>query len=101
MCILRLFKQFSTLPTTSETGIGVIATDKANAAVQNELDQQNSRGFKKHKVYTAFFAKTRAEIGRYAAENGNVQVAAMRKFCSDIPDLEESTVHLFKSAILR
>ena len=49
---------------------------------------------KKRKVYTTFSDKTRAEIGRYAAENGNV--AALRKFRSDIPDLGETMVRLFK-----
>ena len=36
----------------------------------------------------------RKDIGRYAAENGNA--AALKKFRSDIPDLGESTVRLFK-----
>ena len=91
MSILQYFKPSSSLPTPSETGIGDIATDEENAAVQKELDRQSC---KSSKVYTTFSDKTRAEIGRYAAENGNA--AALRKFHSDIPDLGESMVRLFK-----
>ena len=36
MSILRYFNPSSTLPTPSETGIGVTATVEANAAVQKE-----------------------------------------------------------------
>ena len=56
------------------------------------MNRQSST--KKRKVYTTFSDKTRAEIGRYAAENSNA--SAIRKFRSDFPDLGESTVRLFK-----
>ena len=41
-----------------------------------------------------FSDEQRAEIGKYAGENGNN--AALEKFLRDIPDLGESKVRLFK-----
>ena len=75
--ILQFFKPSSTLPTPGETGIGVLAMDEANTAVQRELSRQSSTS-KKRKVSTAFSDQTHADIGKYTAENGNA--AAMRKF---------------------
>lgn len=73
---------------------------KANEAVQTQLDCQKSQKSrpKKHKAYTTFSDEMRANIGRYAAENGNA--AALKKFHSDITDLGESTVRLFKKRYL-
>ena len=51
---------------------------------------------KKRKAYTAFSDETRADNGRYAAENGNA--AALKKFRSDIPDLTELS---FAKALLK
>lgn len=48
MSIQQYFKLSSAFPTLSETGIGVIATDETNAAVQKELDGQSYKGSKKN-----------------------------------------------------
>ena len=61
MSILSFLKPSSTLPTSSATGIRVIATDKANAAIEKELDWQSSTDSKKRKAYTALSAETHAE----------------------------------------
>ena len=53
---------------------------------------------KKRNRYTAFTDEERARIGRHAALNGNS--AALKKFRSDVPDLDESTVRLFKEKYL-
>ena len=52
-------------------------------------------GGKKRKIYTAFSEEQRAEISKYAAENGNN--AALKRFRHDIQDLGESTIRLFKN----
>ena len=53
---------------------------------------------KKSKVYTAFKDSQRAQIGRYAAENG--YAAPLRIFRQEIRDLGERTVRLFKKRYL-
>ena len=96
MLILRLFKPPSTLPTPQDTGLEERATESANTAVQSAMETCSS--FKKRKSYTVFSDKMRADIRRYAAENGNA--AALRKFSFEITDLGESTVRLFKKRYL-
>ena len=100
MSILSYFKPSSMLPSPSDTGIGVVATKEANEDIRKVIDRGASANVvsKKRKAYTAFSDETRADIGRYAAENGNA--AALKKFRSDIPDLGESTVRLFKKRYL-
>ena len=44
---------------------------------------------RKRKCYISFNDEERAQIGQFAAENGN---AALKKFKSSFPDLGESTV---------
>ena len=96
MSILSHFKPSSMLPSLSDTGIRVVATKEANEAVRKVIDRGASTNAvsKKCKAYTAFSDETRADIGRYAAENRNA--AALKKFRSDISDLEENTVRLVK-----
>ena len=69
-------------PSPSDTGIGVVATKEANEADGKVIDRGASRNVvsKKRMAYTALFNETCADIGRYAAENGNA--AALKKFCS-------------------
>ena len=100
MSILSYFKPSSMIPSPSDTGIGVVATKEANEAVRKVIDHGASANVvsKKRKAYTAFPDETSANIGRYAAENGNA--AALKKFRSDIPDIGESTVRLFKKRYL-
>ena len=96
MSILR----HSALPTSRDIGLADSTTKKANESVQREPDRQKGEKSlpKKRKAYTTFSAETRADIGKYAAENGNA--AALKKFRCDITDLGESTVRLFKKRYL-
>ena len=100
MSILWYFKPSSALPTSRDVGLADSATKKTNESVQRELDQQKGKKSlpKERKAYTAFSTETHADIGKNAAENSNT--AAQKKFRSDIADLGESTVHLFKKRYL-
>ena len=68
---------------------------EVNEAVTAALDEEK-RG-KKRKYNTSYTPEDRADIGRYAAENGNA--AAVKKF-KDTHDIGESTVRLFKKRYL-
>ena len=46
--------------------------------------------------YTVFTPKDRADIGRYALENGNEK--ARRHFLASFPNIKESTIRNFKLA---
>ena len=95
MSILSFFKPTCPIPTAEDTGIGLQATQKANEAVKHVMsEQQAKRPAKKQKIYTTFTNKQRANIGKYAAENGNA--ACLREYRSEIPDLGESTLRSFK-----
>ena len=99
MSMLSFLKPSSTLPTSSAIGIRVIATDKANAAIEKELDWQSSTDSTKRKAYTALSAETHAESGRYTVEYGNSE--AMRKFRSASRITDRAQCAFLKSAILR
>ena len=96
--ILRYFK--SNQPTPEETGLTSREVDAANKAVQKVIGNVNagasSRGGQKRKYTTTFTAEDRAQIDKYAAENGNL--AAQKRFKSDY-DIGESTVRLFKKEV--
>ena len=93
------FKPVSSLPTPEETGIGAVATKEANKAVQRVLNKQRcQQPPSKRRRYTTFSDKQRAKVGKYAEENGNA--AALRKFRSELPNLEESTARFFKKRYL-
>ena len=96
MSLLHYFKPISTLPTPEETGIGEAATKQANKAVQRVLESEEPPP--KQRKYTTYSDEQRAEVGKYAAENGNA--AALRKFKAEIPNLGESTVRFFKKRYL-
>ena len=53
---------------------------------------------KKWKVSTAFTDQQWVAVGKYAAECGSV--AALHKYQWEVPDLGESTMHLFKKCYL-
>ena len=56
------------LSSHQDTGIGAVATHKANGGVKCVLEKQASQqSAKKRKRYTNFSDADRAEIGRYAA----------------------------------
>ena len=88
------------LPASSDAGIAESAAKKVNEAIRKELDGQKSKKSlpKKCKAYTAFSDETHTNIERYAAENSNT--AALKKFHSDIADLGQSTVWIFKERYL-
>ena len=50
-------------------------------------------------MYTAFSDQQRAAIGKYAVGCGNA--AAVRKYRSEIPDLGENTMRVFKKCYLK
>lgn len=87
MSLLRYFKH--SVPTVKQIGIGEEATKSANVAVL-EL-QDRSRGRKR---YMDFSEEERVQIGRYAAENGDI--SALKKFKAQSPDLAEGMVRLQK-----
>ena len=97
MSILQYFS--SQLPSHKDTAIGEIATREANKSVKRALEkQQSQQQGKKIKRHTHFTDIDRAEIGKYAAENGNA--SAQRYLKSKFPDLGESTVRSFKKKYL-
>ena len=59
-------------------------------------EQQAKQPAKKRMIYTNFIDQQRANIRKYAAENGNT--ACLRKYRSEIPDLHvgKSTGRSFK-----
>ena len=65
---------------------------------RSSTDRKSRSLPKKRKAYTAFSDETCTNIKRYAAENSNT--ATLKKFRSDIADLGESTVQLFKKRYL-
>lgn len=86
------------MPSIEESGLGRVEYDQAIADVSNEADplpkakkSRSSRG-----TYTVYTPKNRAEIGKYALENGNKM--ARQKFLAAYPSLNESTVRDFKKA---
>ena len=92
-----LYKYFQrqSLPTSSETGLGEVATAEANASVQKVLEEQRGEAEKGRKrKYTHFTPEQRAKIAKYAAESGNT--AAVKHFKKEFATLGESTVRLFK-----
>ena len=72
MSILQYFHRKTPLPTPQQTGIGVQATNEANAAVERETCADSACTSRKRKRYTSFTAKDRAMIGKHAAEKGNL-----------------------------
>ena len=94
MSILKYFKP--SLPTPSQTGIG----DGPTAAANREVEQITSvdRSERKRKRYAIYSDEDHANIGRYAAENGNI--AALKRYKCEHQDLVESTVRCFKNKYL-
>ena len=72
----------SNLPTCSETSLGHID----HVAIEKELDGS----LKKRESYVKYTPEDRYKIGKYGSENG--PAAAVRKFKSRFPKLNESTV---------
>ena len=72
--ILRYFQP--KLPSSSQVQMPPTILHEVNEAVTAALDEEK-RG-KKRKYNTSYTPEDRADIGRYAAENGNA--AAVKKF---------------------
>ena len=71
--------------------VGEVATREANKAVTEELRRSEAKQTRKRKAYSVFSGEQHAQIGKYAAENGNT--AAVKRFKVDYDgQLEESTV---------
>ena len=90
---MAFFQSTAPLPTATETSLRDAVTQSANAAVLREVQAKRLR---KRKAYSAFTAKQRANIGKYASKHGNT--ATMKKFKADFEggQLGESTIGLFK-----
>ena len=72
----------SNLPNCSETSLGYID----HIAIEKELDGS----LKKQETYVKYTPEDRYKIGKYGSKNG--PAAAVRKFKSRFPKLNESTV---------
>ena len=77
----------------SEMKIGERTTE-ANTAVQNVLEKLQQTLKRKRKAYTSFGDEQRIKIRCYVEEYRTA--ATLKKFKSDVPNLRESTVRLFK-----
>ena len=93
MSLLKFFKPINQLPTTKNTGLSEHVVNEANKAVEKVLNDTEAPPAKKRRKYTTFNPEDRADIGRYAAENGNA--ATVRKY-----GVGESMVRLFKKKYL-
>ena len=81
MSLRIYFKHTSPLPIAEETGTGASATMKrSQQGCKMVLDgHANEPGKRKCKLYTAFTDEQWANIGKYAAENGNAAALLMWK----------------------
>ena len=74
------------LPSSRETGLGIVDRDGIVDSIKTVKSSQNS--------YAKYSADVRYEIGTYASEVGDA--AAVRKFERSFPKLNESTVRGFR-----
>ena len=82
------------LPSLNESGLGVVEYGEVTRAVSELSDPQPAKKRNPRGSYTKYTPKQRAEIGKYALENGNER--ARRHFSVQFPKLTESTVRNFK-----
>ncbi len=82
----------SHLPQHSESGSSVAEHANVTAAVSELANPYKKQKRGKYAVYTD---EDRAQIGKYAAQNGNER--ARKHFSTSFPSLTESTVRNFKS----
>lgn len=85
------------LPSRDESGLGIVEYEQVTQEVSDLADPQLTKE-KRHRrgTYTKYSNKQRADIGKYALENGNER--AIRHFSAQFPNLKESTVRNFKKA---
>ena len=87
------------MPAIEESVLGRVEYDSITANVSELADPRPST--KKRKTrgkYTAYTGENRAQIGKYALENGNEK--ARLHFLSIFPNLKESTIRNFKKACI-
>ena len=87
------------LPSMNESGLGVVEYREVTRAVSELSDPQPQAPAKKRNPrgsYTKYTPKQRADIGKYALENGNER--ARCHFSVRFPKLTESTVRNFKKS---
>lgn len=89
---------FQCLPQPKDAPIGENAVREANRNVKRVLEAQHSQQPHKKRFHTNFTNTDRAQIGKYATENGNS--AAQRPFKTKFPNLGENTVRDFKKNYL-
>ena len=68
--------QITTMPTLEESGLGQIEYNHVSEKVSNLVDQTSTEGEPSSKKktrgpYTMYTPEDRAQIGKYALENGN------------------------------
>ena len=73
-------------------------TDREREEVIKQLKPNSEQKGRKRKKYCTWSPQQRAEIGQYAAANGNK--AAIVKFSSQFPNIKRQTVSDFKKAYL-
>ena len=86
----------STLPTLSESGLGVVEYQQVATAVNKKLAAPPAKRRRGSGTYSTYTPTQRAMIGKYALENGNER--ARKHFLSKFPYLPESTIRYFKKA---
>ena len=84
------------LPSINESGLGMVEYREVTRAVSDLSDPSPAKKKNPRGSYTKYTPKQRADIGKYALENGNER--ARRHFSVRFPKLTESTVRNFKKS---
>ena len=84
------------LPSVSESGLGTTEHSQVCEAVAELSDPSPAKKRRARGSYTNYSPADRAQIGRYAFENGNER--ARKHYKSKFPNLKESTIRNFKRA---
>ena len=84
------------LPTSIESGLGDTEHSQVCEAVLDLADPSPAKKGRARGKYTHYSPAERAQIGRYALENGNER--ARKHFIAKFPNLKESTIRNFKLA---
>ena len=84
------------MPSVSDSGLGSLEYSQVSAAVSELADPSPAKKRRARGTYMCYTAAQRAQIGRYALENGNER--ARKRFMVQFPNLCESTVRNFKKA---
>lgn len=85
------------MPSIEESGLGRVEYDSITASTSELADPTPTTKKRKTRVkYTVYKGEHRAQIGKYALENGNEK--ARLHFLSTFPNLKESTIRNFKKA---